>query len=102
MHGGHGGRLFFYGQVTEFAKQLINELPQAEYSNEEKEAGFEEIAEAFGFYATLDNIARYVGQDDDIVIKWPLGKFYTKLKLLAWRADATKKYREIMDRKNKT
>ena len=99
MHGGHGGRLFFSGQVLKYANKLHDELPQEGYTFEEEEAGFESLAKAFGFYSTLDNIARYVGQTDKEVLKWSTNEFYTKLKLLAWRAHAQKKYGEIMANK---
>lgn len=97
MLGGHGGRLFFSGQVLEYSKRLVDELPTQEYTIEEQQAGFEEISKAFGFYATLDSIARYVNEPDESVIKWSVIKFYSKLKLLAWKEDAKKKYRKILN-----
>ena len=102
MPGGHVCGKFFSGQVLEFTKRLADELPAQEYTNEEVEAGFKTIAETFGFYATLDNIARYVGQADKEVLKWNVNEFYTKVKYLAWRAHAQREYQAILNKKNKS
>ena len=88
MPGGHECGKFFSGQVLEYSKRLADELPTQEYTDAEEQAGFKRISETFGFYATMDNIARYVGEDDEEVLKWSVNKFYTKVKYLAWRADA--------------
>ena len=99
MPGGHECWLFFSGKVLEYAKRLVDELPAQEYTNEEEKAGFPQIYETFGFYATMDTIARYVGKDDEEVLKWSVNKFYTKLKFIAWRSHAQKEYQRIMSKK---
>lgn len=100
MCGGHGRRVFFSGQVYRYGKRIKDELPPQEYSSEEEEAGFVKVNEAFGFLATLDSVARYVGQDDDIILKtWSVNKFYNKLLYIAWRAHAQKEYSRIMNKK---
>ena len=99
MYGGHGCRFFFSGKVLEYAKRLVDELPAQEYTTEEEQAGFKQLGETFGFYATLDGVARYVGKDDEEVLKWSVNKFYTKLKLIAWRAYYQKEYQRIMNNK---
>lgn len=102
MPGGHECGKFFSSQVLEYSKRLADELPTQEYTNEEEQAGFKRISETFGFYATMDNIARYVGEDDETVLKWSVNKFYTKVKYLAWRADAQRKYQDILNKKSKS
>ena len=100
MSGGHECRDFFYTQSVEHSKRIIDELPKGEYSAEEEEAGFKRISEAFGFYGTLDTVSRYVGLPDKEVLKWSVNEFYTKLKLLSWRAHSQKEYARIMKSKN--
>ena len=99
MYGGHGGRFFFSSQVLEYAKRLVDELPPQEYTTEEEQAGFRTLGETFGFYATLDSVARYVGKDDEEVLKWSVNRFYLKLKLISWRAHFQKEYQRIMNNK---
>jgi hypothetical protein len=100
MYGGHVSRAFFSGQCIEFDKWFRDELPPQEYSNEETEAGFQKLNETFGFYATLDMIARYVGEDDErLVKKWSVMRFYTKVRYLAWRAHTQKEYSRLMEKK---
>lgn len=99
MSGGHECRAFFFSKVTEFANWLAGELPNEGYTDEEVEAGFKRLSMAFGFYATLDHVARYVGKADEEVILWPLGQFYTKLRFLAWRAHAQKEYSKLLNKK---
>lgn len=99
MPGGAGSRNFFSNQVHEYSNRLVDELPETKYTADEEEAGFKRLSETFGFYASLDNIARYVGQTDQEVLKWSVNEYYTKLKLLSWRADAQRKYQDIMKNK---
>lgn len=101
MPGGHECGKFFSSQVSKYSKWLADELPAQEYTNEEEQAGFKRISEAFGFYATMDNIARYVGESDETVMRWSVNKFYAKVRYLAWRADAQRKYQDILNKKNK-
>ena len=96
MHGGHECRQFFSGQFIEHNKRITAELPPQELSQEEIDAGVADISKAFGFYATMDNIARYVGADDKEVLNWSVNRFYTKVKYLAWRAHAQKRLSEIL------
>jgi hypothetical protein len=35
------------------------------------------------------------------VMKWSVNKFYAKVRYLAWRADAQRKYQDILNKKNK-
>jgi hypothetical protein len=102
MCGGHVCRLFFSRQVLEYAHRAADSLPESGYTTEEEEAGFKKINETFGFYGTLDSVARYVNQSDKEVLKWSADDFYNKLKLMAWRAHAQKRYSEIMNAKNKS
>ena len=99
MFGGHGSRIFFSGKVLEFVKRLNDELPPSEYTYEEEASGFQRLNKAFGFYGTLDFIARYVNQTDKEVLKWNVNEFYTKLKFLSWKAHAQKEYSRLMQEK---
>lgn len=99
MPGGHGGRAFFSGQVSKYADELATNLPDDGYTAEEERAGFPQIMEAFGFYATLDTVARYVGQDDEDVKNWSVIRFFNKLKFIAWRSHAQKEYQKEMAKK---
>jgi len=99
MRGGHECRVFFSGQVLKYAQRLVDELPPQEYTAEEEKAGFPKLYEAFGFYATLDSVARYVGKDDEEVLKWSVDRFYTKLKFISWRAHFQKEYHRIVNKK---
>lgn len=99
MRGGHECGAFFYAQLSEFKRKLADELPVSEYTPEEEEAGFRRISEAFGFYGTLDKVARYLGCSDKEALRLTVNEFYTKLKYLAWMADAQKQYREILNKK---
>ena len=87
--------------MLEFNKRLADELPTQEYSPEEEAAGFRRISETFGFYATMDNIARYLGVSDKEVLKLTVNEFYTKVKYLAWRAHAQKELQNILNQKAK-
>jgi len=100
MPGGHVGGVFFSSKVSGYAVRIVDELPSQGYTSEEEQAGFKQINETFGFYATLDTIARYVGQSDKEVLKWSVNEFYNKLKLLSWRAHAQKEYHRIMNSQN--
>lgn len=100
MYGGHVCGKFFSRQCIEFNQWLADELPPQEYTNEEIEAGFQKLSETFGSYATLDMVARYVSEDDERLIKkWSLIRFYTKVRYLAWKAHSQKRYSEIMSKK---
>jgi hypothetical protein len=97
MPGGHECRGFFSGQVSKFRERFADELPPTETTPEESEAGFGKVSEAFGFYGTLDLVAKYVGQDEERLVKtWDVNRFYTKLKWMAWNEYTKKKYAEIM------
>jgi len=96
MPGGAECRAFFSRQAVEFANGLTDELPVMGLTEEEMAAGWEDFFKAFGFYGTLDRVARYVGQDDEVVAKWSVRRFYTKLKLLSWRAYYEKRYQKIL------
>ena len=87
--------------MLEFNKRLADELPPQEYTPEEEAAGFRGISETFGFYATMDNIARYLGVSDKEVLKLSVNDFYTKVKYLAWRAHAQKELQNILNTKSK-
>ena len=99
MPGGHECGEFFYGQVLKFNKWIADELPPQEYSPEEEAAGFRGISEAFGFYATLDNIARYMGLTEEEALKLTVNQFYTKVKYLAWRSHAQKELQRILSQR---
>ena len=99
MPGGHVGRIFFSRQILEYAHGVFNSLPESEYTTEEEAAGFRQINETFGFYGTLDSVARYVNQPDKEVLKWSADEFYNKLKLISWRSHTQKKYQEIMNKR---
>ena len=99
MSGGHVGWVFFFNKVSEYSDRLRNELPETSYTAQEEEAGFMELSQTFGFYQTLDTVARYVGEDDEQVLKWSTSRFYNKLKLLAWRAHVQNKYQKIVSKK---
>ena len=90
MPGGHERRHFFYSQVRKYKEGLANELPVSDYSAEEETAGFKRLNETFGFYATLDNIARYLGCSDQEALRLTVREFYTKVKYLAWRSHCQK------------
>ena len=85
--------------MLKFNEWLANELPPEEYAPENEPIS--RVAKAFGFYSVLDNVARYVGSDDQEVERWSVNKFYTKVRYLAWMAHADRERREILkDRKN--
>jgi hypothetical protein len=88
--------------VLEFNKWLADELPPQEYTAEETQAGFIEFSKAFGFYATLDNIARYLGISDKEALKLSVDEFYMKVKYLAWRAHTQKEYQRILNKDSKS
>ena len=58
----------FYSQVRKYKEGLADELPVSNYTSEEEAAGFKRLNETFGFYATLDNIARAIW---DVQIRKP-------------------------------
>lgn len=102
MPGGHECGYFFYAQVRKYKEELANELPVSNYTSEEEAAGFKRLNETFGFYATLDNIARYLGCSDQEALRLSVREFYTKVKFLAWRAHCQKEYNEILNKKSKS
>lgn len=101
MRGGHECGDFFYGQVRRFKAWLADELPVSEYSPDEEAAGFRRISETFGFYSTLDKIARYLGCSDQQALRLSVNEFYTKVRYLAHLAKAQKEYNDILNAKSK-
>lgn len=101
MFGGLGVGKFFSSQVHSFVVGLVDELPSERYSDEEEAAGFPEIGRVFGFYATMDAVARYVIEADKSVLKWNVREFYTKLKYMAWMKHAVKEHQRLLAEKNK-
>ena len=84
--------------MLKYAQRLVDELPPQEFTIQEEKAGFPQLFETFGFYATMDSVARYVGKDDEEVLKWSVNKFYTKLKWMAWQSYTQKEYQKIMNK----
>ena len=64
------------------------------------EAGIRELGTAFGFYSTLDRIARHEGITDSQALKKTYYEFYMKVIYLSHVNDYQKSLGEILKRKN--
>lgn len=97
--GGRWFRQFFYNQVLSFEDQHAKQLPSSSYTPEEVEAGYEKLNNSFGFLLTLDNISTHTGiPEDELLGKWSVRRFYTKVKMLAWQAYCQKEYSRIVSK----
>lgn len=58
-------------------------------------AGVLDIDAAFGFYATLDSVSRYMGVSDNETLKMSYYEFYTKLAYISAINAYNKRLREL-------
>lgn len=96
MPGGHRYRGFFYGQALEFITLHNKDLPNYTPTVEEEEAGIPNLTRVFGFYAVLINTAQEMNLNPELLLSWSAREFYHLTKYLAWRRDASDRYRSIM------
>ena len=102
MCGGREYRAFFLGQATEFTKRHTDDLPDAEYTGEELEAGFADFSKTFNFYATLQVLCEGDILRQKQVLKLQTRDVYFNIKFRAWKAYHQREYERIMRAKNKT
>ena len=99
MHGGHGCRKFYVGEVDRIDRQHQEKLPKSEYSNEEIQAGFDRLASTFGFTGTLHYLVKELGvYKEEEIERWELYRFNHKLVYLAWQSYTVKEYNKIISK----
>lgn len=99
MWGGHGNRKFYPQEVKRIEEQLKQSLPVGGYSPKEIEAGYQKLANQFGFFGTLLFMEKETPYKRDELLKWSVGEFHLNLSYIAWRNKVEKRYSELINEK---
>ena len=91
--------LFFFDQSGKIEKWHSNQCAQSSYTNEEKQAGFQEISEQFGFLATLHQLSEGDIQKENEIVKESVFRIYQKIQLLSHYSSAQRRHGDILRRK---
>lgn len=101
MYGGLGYWKFYITEVDRIELEHQSRLPEGKYTNEEIQAGFKRVADAFGISLTLDNLVEKTRVKEDELLTWSVKRLYYTVERFAWSADAQKKYSKIMTKPKK-
>lgn len=99
MFGGLGHRKFYVNEIDRLESEHREKLPGSKYTNEEIQAGFDRLANAFGFYGTLLYMEKETGFKRKELENWTVYEFNANIQYLAWQAKAIKDYHDIMTKK---
>lgn len=99
MRGGLGYRKFYYSEVKRIEEAYKKSLPLGGYTPEEMEAGYQRLADQFGFFSTLLFMEKETPYTRDELLEWPVGKFQYNLCYIAWKNYIDKKYGDIIKKK---
>ena len=83
MRGGHGHRKFFLSEVSRLEVEFKNQLPPSKYSAEEIQAGFDKLAQGYGFYGTLLYLEKETPFTRDELERWSVKRFKGNVLYLA-------------------
>lgn len=75
---------------------------KGEYTSEEKQAGYPQMAKAIGVMGSVKSLASRYAQDPDNILKWKYGKVFNLLLTDLLQAKAAEKYRNIQAKKTKS
>ena len=95
MYGGHGNRKFYIAEVSRIDRQHSERVSKSTYSDEEIQAGFQNLSEAFGFYGTLLFMEKETPFNRDELLGWSVNKFNQNIVYLSHYKAAEKRYRDI-------
>ena len=101
MFGGHGHRKFYLDEVERIEKRHAEQLPPGGYTSQQIEAGYDKLANAFGFSYTLRYLEEVTPFRRSELLEWSIAEFKYELRYWAWKNHTDKKYSEIQSMKNK-
>src|SRR5690606_13993286 len=95
--GGAGSRKFYFSEVDRIETRDKSRFPPTNLTAEEINAGFQNIANAFGFYGTLLYMESETGHRREELLKWSVNEFRYNLIYLSHCQKANKEYYRIMN-----
>jgi hypothetical protein len=98
--GGVGCRPFYLTEVDRLESRHRSQLPDTSYTDEEIEAGFKKVGDAFGFMGVLDYMGKETRVEETKLLKWTVYEFHQRQSLYAWRADCLRRYSEMQNDKS--
>jgi hypothetical protein len=99
MRGGAGYRKFYITEAAGIEKRHVEQLPPGGYTKEQIQAGYDKLADTFGFFYTLRYLEAVTPFKRTEILEWPLSAFKYELQYLAWKAHVDKKYHDIINKK---
>lgn len=91
--------LFFFDQSNRIERWHSGECAESSYTQEEVQAGYEEISKKFGFRATLDSMAGGDMEKEDFILKQSVFRVYLKIQLNSQMSAASRRHDDIIRRK---
>ena len=82
--------------------EISSQIPKSNYTTEQIQAGYENLAKSYGFFHTLLYMEAKTPYKRHELIKWTVNEFYHNFVYLARAAKVEMNYHEIMEKKNST
>ena len=99
MRGGHGHRKFYLIEIGRIDDRHQKQVAESKYSNEEVLAGFDRLAEKFGFYSTLLYMEKETPFNRKELLNWSVSEFNFNVVYLSHYNATVKRYQEILNKK---
>lgn len=99
MYGGHGYRKFYLSEIGRIDDRYQSQVAPSKYSNEEVLAGFDRLAEKFGFYSTLLYMEKETPFNRKELLEWSVSEFNYNLVYLSHYNATIKRYQEALNKK---
>ena len=96
MWGGLGYRKFYFTEVERIERKIKSDQPTGGYSPEEISAGYQRLADKYGFYSTLLFMEKETGHKRSELLGWSVAEFYYNFNYIAWSNHIGKKYSDII------